>query len=468
MPLTTTSNREDFVASSGQTVFAYTFRADLATDLQVFQEGTLLTLITNYTVSGLGNPAGGNITLVTGASSGDAIAILRVVPLTQLSDYVQNEGLPANRVEADYEKLTMIAQQHEEQLGRTVSLLSSSLIANLTMPDPVASNYIRWRSDLTGFDNVELSSLIGLPLSSVLGSVNEVCLFGAGGTSIIGNNTLQYDGTILTARSIRIGAGGFDTTGRILNQFAGDFTSTGTFNVVGTHWLQNLQAIAGNTNYHVGLDILNNLLTQDAGESIATRAQVRINRPGGTIGASDTLTNNTVLWVIGPGTGGSATFSDTIFVDGGAVRIREGELILGTVNDGTVHSPQNMDFNIDSDDTQANVNFIWGTNRIRRIGGVQLMSLTDNSNLVLGTIPFPANPQPSRVLYIEGGGIAPVGATVNAIGIFALDSTFGAVNATLALRLEETVQAIGTFTPSHKLRIWINGVEYDIQLDAVI
>lgn len=117
MPLTTTSNREDYVATSGQTVFAYTFRVDLAADFEVYQNEVLLTLTTDYTVDGLGVAGGGNVTLVVGATSGDTIIILRIVPLTQLSNYVANEGFPSARVESDYEKLTMMAQQQSEKIG---------------------------------------------------------------------------------------------------------------------------------------------------------------------------------------------------------------------------------------------------------------------------------------------------------------------------------------------------------------
>lgn len=52
------------------------------------------------------------------------------------------------------------------------------------------------------------------------------------------------------------------------------------------------------------------------------------------------------------------------------------------------------------------------------------------------------------------------------IKLGAKDSSVGA-KATLDLRTEEAVVVVGTFTPSHKLAIWINGVEYHIQLDAV-
>lgn len=65
-----------------------------------------------------------------------------------------------------------------------------------------------------------------------------------------------------------------------------------------------------------------------------------------------------------------------------------------------------------------------------------------------------------------------IGSTVtsvkeNSISLSARDSSDGSANSTIALYLEQVVEAIGTFTPSHKLKIWINGTEYWIQLDAV-
>jgi hypothetical protein len=59
------------------------------------------------------------------------------------------------------------------------------------------------------------------------------------------------------------------------------------------------------------------------------------------------------------------------------------------------------------------------------------------------------------------------GAVSNRAWMHSRDSSVGAANATLALRTEQAVEAIGTFTATHKLRIWINNVEYWIQLDTV-
>jgi hypothetical protein len=64
-------------------------------------------------------------------------------------------------------------------------------------------------------------------------------------------------------------------------------------------------------------------------------------------------------------------------------------------------------------------------------------------------------------------GTEPTTSPANMIQVYSKDSSAGSANATLAIRTEQAVESIGTFTASHKLRVWINGVEYYIQLDAV-
>jgi hypothetical protein len=61
---------------------------------------------------------------------------------------------------------------------------------------------------------------------------------------------------------------------------------------------------------------------------------------------------------------------------------------------------------------------------------------------------------------------APGSQTASTVVLGQKDSSVGA-KATLDIETEETVVVVGTFTPSHKLAIYINGVEYHIQLDAV-
>lgn len=60
----------------------------------------------------------------------------------------------------------------------------------------------------------------------------------------------------------------------------------------------------------------------------------------------------------------------------------------------------------------------------------------------------------------------PAGAFTNGTILYAKDSSDGAANSTLAIYTEQAVE-VGAMIPSHKLKIWVNGVEYWMSLDAV-
>jgi len=64
-----------YIATAGQTVFAYTFLSATSSNLLVLQNGEELVLDTDYTLTGVGNANGGNVTLTTGATVSDDITI---------------------------------------------------------------------------------------------------------------------------------------------------------------------------------------------------------------------------------------------------------------------------------------------------------------------------------------------------------------------------------------------------------
>lgn len=76
----------------------------------------------NYTITGAGNPAGGVLTRTTAWAVGATIAIVRNVPITQLHQYTQYDNFPAESHEDALAKLTMIDQQQQELLDRSVKL----------------------------------------------------------------------------------------------------------------------------------------------------------------------------------------------------------------------------------------------------------------------------------------------------------------------------------------------------------
>jgi len=91
-------------------------------------------------------------------------------------------------------------------------------------------------------------------------------------------------------------------------------------------------------------------------------------------------------------------------------------------------------------------------NRSGGANGPEIASKLNSQTPVLGTVGLNTN--------------APVSSTAGQVDLGQKDSSVGST-ATLDLTLEEATIAIGTFTPSHKLAIYINGIEYHLQLDAV-
>jgi len=69
-------------------------------------------------------------------------------------------------------------------------------------------------------------------------------------------------------------------------------------------------------------------------------------------------------------------------------------------------------------------------------------------------------------LHISNG-TSPTAVLTDGVVMGSKNSGTGGSLAVQELWIEEPPETIGTFTPSHKFKIWINGVEYFVQLDAV-
>jgi len=117
--------RNQYSCNGSQTEFPYTFRILDEEHLKVVLTDsggteTVLTLTTDYTVSGVGDASGGNVTTVETYASGNTITIVRDVPLTQETDYIEGDDFPAQSHEDALDKLTMMVQQQQEFFNRTV------------------------------------------------------------------------------------------------------------------------------------------------------------------------------------------------------------------------------------------------------------------------------------------------------------------------------------------------------------
>lgn len=165
MALSSTTNRVSYTASGSQSVYAYPFKVFSSSHLLVTVRNTndvetTLALSTDYTVSGVGEASGGNVTLVDSNqawldSDGDLIAnyvitIRRVVPLTQATD-IRNQGsyYPED-IEDQFDKCVMQIQQVDNKAGNAIRLKETDdQTADMTLPVEAdrASKFLAFDAD---------------------------------------------------------------------------------------------------------------------------------------------------------------------------------------------------------------------------------------------------------------------------------------------------------------------------------
>lgn len=84
--------------------------------------------------------------------SGWIITIYRGVSLTQDVDLTNQGSFFPEVIEKEFDKLTMMSQQLQEQLNRTLTADISST-ANYTLPSPLANAILGWKTDESGIEN---------------------------------------------------------------------------------------------------------------------------------------------------------------------------------------------------------------------------------------------------------------------------------------------------------------------------
>jgi len=136
MTVANNTARNQYTATGGQTVFAYAFEIYDKNDLVVLQNDTTLSEGTHYTVSGVGNENGGNVTLVSGATGGDIITIYRDMSLERLTDYQNSGDFLAQDVNDDFDRLWLAVQQNALDSDRAlVKPITDSPSIDMTLPD---------------------------------------------------------------------------------------------------------------------------------------------------------------------------------------------------------------------------------------------------------------------------------------------------------------------------------------------
>ena len=135
MTVSSSTSKVSYNGDGSTTVFAYTFKTFDEDDLTVVLRSstgteTTQTITTHYTVSGVGNAGGGNVTMLTAPAAGETLTILREQPLTQGLDLVPNDPFPAQSLEDALDKLTFMVQTHSEELDRAIKASKTNTITS--------------------------------------------------------------------------------------------------------------------------------------------------------------------------------------------------------------------------------------------------------------------------------------------------------------------------------------------------
>jgi hypothetical protein len=111
MTVSTLTFYKAYVAAAGQTVFLYDFLILEASHLKCYVDGVAKVFGGDYTVSGAGSAAGGNLTFIVPLVGGEAILLRRETPRAQATDLNAGQQFYEAALEAMADKLTLIAQE---------------------------------------------------------------------------------------------------------------------------------------------------------------------------------------------------------------------------------------------------------------------------------------------------------------------------------------------------------------------
>lgn len=100
-------------ANGVATVFPYDFEIIEDTDLVVEVDGVVKTLGVDYTVDGVGEPGGGNVTFTVAPGNGAQVLRYRNRPFVRETDYQRNGSFDEETVDKDFDSLQMQMQQFE-------------------------------------------------------------------------------------------------------------------------------------------------------------------------------------------------------------------------------------------------------------------------------------------------------------------------------------------------------------------
>ena len=145
--------------NGSKVAFDFAFKIFNASDLVVSKlvratdVATLQVLTTNYTVRINTDTDGGTVTYKVAPTALQDSFIQRVMDITQEADIPSNNLFREVQIENALDKATMVDQQLQEQLDRSLQLPDTSLTTGLKLPEPEALKVLGWNAAADALEN---------------------------------------------------------------------------------------------------------------------------------------------------------------------------------------------------------------------------------------------------------------------------------------------------------------------------
>lgn len=140
MPIGLQTPLQGHTGNGVTTTFAYNFGILAAADLKVRVAGSIVA--SGYSVTGIGNRAGGTVVFSTAPGAGVEVLLYRSVSRDRATDYQTNGDLRADVLDDDIDRIVMALQEDAEILTRCVRAPTGESLGELAAADSRANKVL--------------------------------------------------------------------------------------------------------------------------------------------------------------------------------------------------------------------------------------------------------------------------------------------------------------------------------------
>lgn len=166
MVVENTTSRVDYTGNGVTVAFDFDFKVFAQGDIEVYVDGVLQTITTDYTVTLNTSTEGGTVTFVTAPANAKGVIIKRALDLTQANRLPIEGNLPETVIEQTSDKNTMLIQQLNDLIGRCLQFANDIDLTSVSteIPALVAGNLLGVNATATGLQLYTTASISNILL----------------------------------------------------------------------------------------------------------------------------------------------------------------------------------------------------------------------------------------------------------------------------------------------------------------